>query len=74
MKTDEKTVIETPRLTGEAFVNFMEADPAEDRVRTAYPLEDWERLIALKDEYDLENLFRFNSNVPPSSTAWQRQE
>ncbi len=58
-----------PYQTGETFLNFMEVDPAEDRVRAAYPPEDWERLVALKDEHDPENLFRFNRNIPPSSAA-----
>jgi FAD/FMN-containing dehydrogenase len=55
--------------TGEVFVNFMEADPAPDRVRAAYPPEDWERLVSLKDRYDPENHFRFNRNIPPSGAA-----
>ena len=55
--------------TGETYLNFMEVDPAEDRVRAAYPPEDWERLVALKDEHDPHNLFRFNRNIPPSSPA-----
>jgi hypothetical protein len=55
--------------TGETFVNFMEVDPAEERVRAAYPSEDWERLVALKDRYDPGNLFRFNRNIPPSPAA-----
>jgi FAD/FMN-containing dehydrogenase len=59
--------------TGETFLNFMEVDPAEDRVRAAYPPEDWERLVALKGEHDPNNLFRFNRNIPPSSTAGQRR-
>jgi hypothetical protein len=63
-----------PYQTGETFVNFMEVDPAEDRVRAAYPPEDWKRLVALKDEHDPENLFRFNRNIPPSSTVGQQWE
>ena len=63
-----------PYQTGETFVNFMEVDPAEERVRAAYPPEDWERLVALKDEHDPENLFRFNRNIAPSSTVGQRWE
>jgi FAD/FMN-containing dehydrogenase len=58
-----------PYRTGETILNFMEVDPAEDRVRAAYPSDDWARLVALKDEYDPENLFRFNRNIPPSSSA-----
>ena len=55
-----------PYKTGETFVNFMEEGPAEERVRAAYPPEDWERLVDLKDEHDPHNLFRFNRNIPPS--------
>jgi FAD/FMN-containing dehydrogenase len=56
--------------TGDTYVNFMELDgAAENRVRAAYPPEDYERLVALKDRYDPENLFRFNRNIPPSSAA-----
>ncbi|MDQ5818736.1 MAG: FAD-binding oxidoreductase [Actinomycetota bacterium] len=58
-----------PYQTGETFFNFLEVDPAEDRVRAAYPPEDWERLVALKVEHDPENIFRFNRNIPPSSTV-----
>jgi FAD/FMN-containing dehydrogenase len=60
--------------TGETFLNFMEVDPTEDRVRAAYLPEDWERLVELKDRRDPHNLFRFNRNVPPSSTVGQRRE
>ena len=53
--------------TGETYVNFMELDAAgEDRVRAAYPPEDFERLVALKDRHDPDNLFRFNRNIAPS--------
>jgi hypothetical protein len=53
-------------------VNFMEDNPAEDRVRAAYTCEDWARLVALKVEHDPENLFRYNRNIPPSSTTERR--
>jgi hypothetical protein len=55
--------------TGETFLNFVEVDPSEDRIRACYPSEDWERLVALKDHYDPRNLFRFNRNIPPSKGA-----
>lgn len=54
-----------PYQTGATFVNFLEVDPAENRVRAAYPPEDWERLVALKHKHDPQNLFRFNRNIPP---------
>ena len=53
--------------TGETYLNFMELDAAgEERVKAAYPPEDWERLVALKDRHDPDNLFRFNRNIAPS--------
>ena len=56
--------------TGETYVNFMELDAAgEDRVRAAYPPEDFRRLVALKDRHDPDNLFRFNRNIAPSAVA-----
>jgi FAD/FMN-containing dehydrogenase len=56
--------------TGETYVNFMELDAAgEDRVRAAYPPEDWERLVALKGRHDPDNLFRFNRNIAPSKAS-----
>ena len=54
--------------TGDTYVNFMELDYASaDRVKAAYPPEDFERLVALKDRYDPENVFRFNRNIAPST-------
>ena len=55
-----------PYQTGQTFLNFMEENPKRDRVSAAYPPEDWERLVDLKDEHDPHNLFRFNRNIPPS--------
>jgi hypothetical protein len=62
-----------PYKTGRTFVNFMEEDPVEDRVRAAYTSEDWERLVELKDEHDPHNLFRFNRNIPPSRENGQAE-
>jgi hypothetical protein len=46
------------------YVNFL-MDEGQDRVREAYGPEKLERLRALKREYDPENLFRLNQNIPP---------
>jgi hypothetical protein len=62
-----------PYQTGRTFVNFMEEDPSGDRVRAAYTPEDWERLVALKDEHDPHNIFRFNRNIPPSRENGQAE-
>lgn len=59
-----------PFQTGDAYVNFMELDGASaDRVKSAYPSEDFERLVALKDRHDPNNLFRFNRNIAPSKAG-----
>jgi FAD/FMN-containing dehydrogenase len=63
----------SPYQTGRTFVNFMKEDPSRDRVRAAYTPEDWERLVALKDEHDPHNLFRFNRNIPPSREKGQAE-
>ncbi|WP_412543656.1 FAD-binding oxidoreductase [Longispora sp. K20-0274] len=48
-----------------AYVNFLSEDgPA--RIREAYPGATWDRLTELKRRYDPENLFRFNTNIPPA--------
>ncbi len=55
-----------PYQTGETFLNFMEVNPTQERVRAAYPPEDWKRLVSLKNKYDPQNRFRFNRNIPPT--------
>ena len=41
------------------------ADEGPERVRSAYPGATWERLAAAKAEYDPDNVFRLNQNIPP---------
>jgi hypothetical protein len=56
-----------PFQTGDTYVNFMELEGASaERVKAAYPPEDFERLVALEDRYDPQNVFRFNRNIAPS--------
>jgi len=55
-----------PALTGGAYVNFLSAE-GRDRVRAAYG-EKYDRLVALKDQYDPTNLFRLNQNIVPSAS------
>jgi len=49
---------------GDVYVNFLE-DVGKERVRAAYPGTTWDRLVAVKAQYDPTNLFRLNHNVPP---------
>jgi FAD/FMN-containing dehydrogenase len=46
------------------YVNFL-WEEGEERVREAYGAEKYDRLKALKREYDPDNLFRLNQNVRP---------
>jgi FAD/FMN-containing dehydrogenase len=49
--------------TGGAYLNFT---PEADRVRDGYAAGTYDRLVALKDKYDPDNLFRLNQNVAPT--------
>lgn len=54
-----------PSLTGGVYMNFLEGDEAHRRTRDGYPAETYQRLMALKAEYDPEHLFRFGFDIPP---------
>ena len=49
---------------GAEYVNNLGEEGA-DRVRAAYG-DNYERLVALKNEYDPRNFFRLNANIDPS--------
>lgn len=46
------------------YVNFLADEP--ERLRNAYPGATWDRLRRVKRQYDPENLFRLNQNIPPA--------
>ncbi|QGU07333.1 Mitomycin radical oxidase [Corynebacterium occultum] len=51
------------------YINFLGAETEHDLVaatRRAYGPEKYQRLVALKDRYDPENLFRLNHNIAPT--------
>ena len=47
------------------YVNFL-GEEGEARVRTAYGEAKYGRLVALKDRFDPDNVFRMNQNITPS--------
>lgn len=49
-----------------AYVNFLDRDDDEARVRSAYGDEKYRRLAILKRRYDPDNVFRLNHNIKPS--------
>lgn len=53
-----------PVLTGGVYLNF-EPSTDEANVRSGYGDAKYERLAALKAEWDPDNIFRGNHNVPP---------
>jgi FAD/FMN-containing dehydrogenase len=55
-----------PFGTGGAYLNFTHE---ADRVRDAYGERKYALLVALKDRYDPDNLFRLNQNIVPSAQA-----
>lgn len=55
----------TPFLNG-LYINF-ESDTRLERVKEAYPSPVFERLQRLKREYDPENVFNQNLNIPPAT-------
>jgi len=54
-----------PFSTGEVYVNHLDAEEAT-RITGAYS-RNYDRLVALKNEYDPTNLFRLNQNIKPSA-------
>jgi FAD/FMN-containing dehydrogenase len=55
-----------PWTTGRAYLNFI-GDEGIGRVEAAFGTERYQRLQALKDEWDPQNLFRHNQNIPPTA-------
>jgi FAD/FMN-containing dehydrogenase len=47
------------------YINYMQADEPIERVRAAFGERAFERLQALKTQYDPDNVLRLNQNIPP---------
>lgn len=57
-----------PYAKPQQFLNFnsFETDERAQRVRLGYG-ENWERLVRIKRQYDPQNVFRANNNIPPDA-------
>ena len=70
---DERNIAWTRDLAGSvkpyaaagAYLNFL-GDEGADRVRASFGPDKYDRLVALKDRYDPDNLFCLNQNIAPS--------
>lgn len=60
-----------PYATGGVYLNFI-GDEGEDRVLAGYGQANYDRLAAVKAQYDPENTFRRNHNVQPSPAPGSR--
>jgi FAD/FMN-containing dehydrogenase len=54
-----------PWTTGRAYLNFI-GDEGGDRVAAAFGPERYAQLRALKKQWDPDNVFRHNQNIPPA--------
>jgi FAD/FMN-containing dehydrogenase len=50
-----------PSASGGGYVNEIGDQPA----RSGYTDAAWERLVRVKQQWDPENVFRLNANIPP---------
>ncbi len=60
-----------PFSTPGISLNFT-SDQSEDKLKASFGSGKYERLVALKNEYDPTNLFRLNQNIKPSTNGTAR--
>lgn len=51
--------------TDDVYSNFRQDEDGE-RIRAAYPPDTYARLVAIKQQYDPDNVFLLNVNIPPA--------
>ena len=54
-----------PYGVGTSYPSFIEPDEGIARLRASFGPEKYERLVALKRQWDPENVFRLNQNIEP---------
>jgi FAD/FMN-containing dehydrogenase len=64
--TDAFATAMAPYGHGAAHPNYV-SDDAGDRVRSFYGPETYERLVAVKDRWDPQNVFALNQNIKPEA-------
>ena len=56
-----------PLSTGGTYLNFPGFfEEGDELLRDSYGAENYDRLVALKTQYDPTNLFRLNGNIKPN--------
>jgi FAD/FMN-containing dehydrogenase len=50
------------------YINYLDAGD-DARVQSAYRPQTYQRLVTLKQQYDPDNVFRLNPNIPPAPSA-----
>jgi FAD/FMN-containing dehydrogenase len=73
VQADEKNItwaraffdVMQPHFTGAVYGNFL-GDEGEERVKAAYGEAIYQRLAALKSQYDPTNFFRLSQNIKPA--------
>ena len=58
-----------PWSLGGGYANYMQADEPLERIRAAFGDGAFERLQALKTQFDPANVLRRNQNIPPRAVA-----
>lgn len=57
-----------PHTVEGVYLNYT-SDEGEERVRSSYGPVKYDRLVALKDRYDPDNVFHLNQNIRPSQNG-----
>lgn len=55
-----------PWSCGGSYVNHLASDEGRERVREAYGVATWNRLVTLKRRMDPSNVFHLNQNIDPN--------